>query len=197
MNWRWIAPLGLLAIGLGAYIFLVEHRTLSRTVLDERKGALLPAFVVDKVSRIEIARHGQRIAFVRKFSPSGAPNVARWNMIYPRHSALDKQAIDTLISELEWVEPLRRLNAIGPRDLDRFGLALPRLRVRFWVLGKPHRLVVGIKEPRGQGYYALGDDRAVAFVVGKEFVETLARPSSAYVQRAEVPASDAGVTVPP
>lgn len=191
MSWRLIVPLAVIALGLAAYITFVEHHTLSSGQLQSRKETLLPTFMVQEVSRIQIAHRGKRIIFVRKHVNPAVHTAGQWRMVYPKQAALDKQAIDTLVSELEWMEPLRRLQALSKQDRTQFGLETPWIRLSYWVKGRRYILAIGRKDFRSQGYYAQGDDLSVAYVVNEEFVQHLKQDAAHYLPQAQ-PASDAG-----
>lgn len=181
VNWRLIAPLAALVLGLGVYVFVIDQTRLSSDELQSRKGTLLPSFVVTKVTRIEIAHRGKRIAFVRRGFDPAAHKPGQWQMVQPTATGIDKQAFDTLISELEWVEPNRRLDGITERDRTQFGLAQPWVRLSYWVQQRRHVLLIGKKEPRSLGYYAQADDNEVAYVVNAEFVSRLTMQGKDYL----------------
>lgn len=193
VNWRLIGPLAAIVVGLGVYVFVFDQTQLSSGDLRSRNSTLLPSFIVTKVTRIEIAHGGKRLAFVRSGLDPGAHTLGQWHMVHPRKTAIDKQAIDALIAELEWMEPTRLLQGINERDREQFGLTHPWIRLSYWVRQRRHFLVIGKKEPRSLGYYAQTDDRTVAYVVSPEFVARLTMQAQDYLAKREAEAeADAG-----
>jgi hypothetical protein len=170
--------LGLLAIGLIAYVVLFDRGTLSSRELDQRKGSVLPQLVRARVDKIEIQRKGKTTVLSR--DSAGEDEASLWQVKVPYQAKADPNAVDSLLSALEWIEPRRRLKNISGADRKQFGLAKPRYRLWFTVGKVRVPLLFGNETPQGDGLYAQAADATTVFVVGKDALEALDHDSEYY-----------------
>lgn len=165
--------LGVIAAGLLAFILLYERDTLSSQDLDQRKNRVLPSFVRDRVTRIELLRDGRGVTLERAPDPLQEGVMGPWRETAPMQVAADQEAVDVLVGELEWLQPRRVFEDLRPEDQARFGFDKARIEVRYTVGKQRHSLRLGGEETTGLGLYARTDDKDVAYVVGKDLFEAL------------------------
>ena len=177
-NARTTIVLGLLAIGLAAYVILFDRGTLSSRDLDQRKGSVLPELVRARVDKIEIQRKGKTTVLTR--DSAGEDEASLWQVKVPYQAKADPNAVDSLISALEWIEPRRRLRNVSEADRKQFGLVTPRYRLWFTVGKVRVPLLFGNETPQGDGLYAQASDATTVFVVGKDALEALDHESEHY-----------------
>lgn len=168
MKTRTTVILSLIAIGLLGYIYFFEQHLVSTGESELRQGRLLPRMIRDKVSRIDIERGGKHLVLERSLGDEGA---GTWMLVAPLKDEADEDAVEALLSTMEWAESRRTLHNIGESDRKNFGLSAPRIRIVFTVLGETPSLAIGGDDPRGQGAYAQLDDTQTAYVVGTDLVE--------------------------
>lgn len=165
--------LGVIAAALLAFILLHERDMLSSADIEKRKHHVLTRFVRDRVTRVEIRRNGKAVVLERAPDPALEGTFGPWKESAPMQVAVDQEAIDVLLGELEWLQPRRVIENLSAEDQQRFGFTKPRMEVRY-ALGKQRGvLLVGNDEPTGLGLYARGDDTDKAFIVGKDLFEAL------------------------
>lgn len=165
--------LGVIAAGLLAFILLHERDMLSSQDLDQRKNRVLPSFVRDRVTRIELLRNGQNVTLERAPDPLQEGVMGPWRETAPMQVAADQEAVDILVGELEWLQPRRVFEDLRAEDQARLGFDKPRVEVRYTVGKERHSLRLGGEETTGLGLYARTDDEDVAYVVGKDLFEAL------------------------
>lgn len=179
MSRRTTIVLGIIALAMAAFIVFFESGMLSTGELEARRGRVLQRFVRPRVTDVEVRRTGdgeeQRIALHREREEDlDEFELGQWRITAPIESDADQDAVDQLLSALEWLEARRSLSGITDEDRQRFGLAEPRASVRFSVAGEDVTVALGGEDPRGEGVYVAVSDRPdEAFVVGQDFVEAL------------------------
>lgn len=169
--------LGVIAAVLLAFIVFVERRSLSTGELESRRDHVLRTFVRAKVTRVELVR-GDEPAIVFEREQAGDEDqedaFARWRLSAPVRSEADQDAVDSFLGALEWLMATRELRGISDEDRRLFGLDSPRFVVRYTVEGERYELRVGGEAPEGQeGVYAAVVGEDVAYVVGRDFVESI------------------------
>jgi hypothetical protein len=167
--------LAVLNAALLAFIFFVERGTLSTADVAGRSGQVLTRFVRDRVERVELARGDEEpIVLVRERDEDADElDLGTWRIAAPIEANADDDAVDSFLSALEWLSARRTLEDITSEDRSRFGLDEPRFTVRFSVADEEVELRVGGEAPTGEGVYASVEDRAKAWVVGQDFVESI------------------------
>ncbi len=170
--------LAAIALGLLAYILLIEKDTLSSRELQKREHSVLPEMIRDKVDHIEIQRKGVSTVLERRLEVTDEAGL--WRVTAPYEARADRDAVDTLLGELEWMDARRLLTDLSDADRKRFGFDNPRYRVRFRVGSLEVTALVGNESPRGDGIYVQGRDRKRAFIVGKDLVEALDKEPEHY-----------------
>jgi hypothetical protein len=165
-----LALAGVAAALLG-YIVFFERGTLSSGELEKRKESALPEFVRARVARIEIQRKGKITVLER--DAESTDEAGLWRVTAPYQAAADSEAVDTLLGELEYLDARRRIANVSAADRKSFGLDAPRTRLWFTVGKTRVPVVIGNDTPRNDGTYVQSSDPSVAFVAGKDLIETL------------------------
>jgi hypothetical protein len=89
-----------------------------------------------------------------------------WEIVQPIRADADKLAVGDFINTLSKLEVEREV-AAAPDDLKSFGLAEPSLTISFLAGEQKLELVVGDKNPIGDGYYAKTADRTRVFLIAQ------------------------------
>jgi hypothetical protein len=163
--------LAVVAAVLLGYILIVERGSLSSRELEQRKDSALPEFVRAHLSKLEIQRKGQTVVLER--DPNDTDEGGLWRVTAPYRAPADRDVVESLVGELEFLDARRKLEHVSAEDQKRFGFDAPRYRVWFTVGKLRAAMWVGNESPRGDGVYMRGSDPGTAFVVGKDLVETL------------------------
>lgn len=171
MNQRTTLGLLVVAVALFAFIVLYERKTLTTPELEGRSSRLVERFVRGRVDRITVEGTHGRIELAR--DPGADGELGPWRIVAPLHADADEEAVESLLSTLEWTEPTRTLEGPSRDDLRRFGLDRPRVTVRLRMLGETTLLMVGRDDPSGDGVYAQVVGNPEAHVVGKDVLEAL------------------------
>ncbi|MCC7536056.1 MAG: DUF4340 domain-containing protein, partial [Deltaproteobacteria bacterium] len=174
---------------LGIFIFAWERHQVTSGETSEREGRLLPTFVRDRVTRLEITRGGKKIVLERP-TPEEPGLMVDWRLKQPVAGAADDDAVDSVVGALEWLDARRTVGTVSDADRQRFGLDRPRVRLTYTLSGgTTGSLVVG-GPAEGEGVYVqAGDD--VVHVVGQDLFEALDHDANHYRDKsiAEVRAS--------
>jgi hypothetical protein len=174
MSKRSVIALAAVAAALAAFIFFYERHLLSTGDVSDRADRLLPTFVRDRVTRLEIEREGGNLVLARE-QEDGAEEgeLGEWMLVEPVRSETDFDAVDSVLGALEWADARRSIEGVSAEDRTTFGLAEPRLRAFYTVAGERVPLAFGGEDPQGSGVYAALEDETVAYVVGKDLFEAL------------------------
>jgi hypothetical protein len=167
--------LGVVAVAMALFIVLFERGTLSTSELQARGNRVVRSFVRPRVTDVEIERGQVRIAIHREREEDlDAFEIGHWVLTHPIRTDADQDAVDSLLSALEWLEARRTLEGISEQDRRTFGLREPRAVVRFVAADRHVTVSVGADDPRGEGVYVgVSDDPDRAWVVGRDFLEAL------------------------
>jgi Domain of unknown function (DUF4340) len=165
--------LGGVALVLLAFIVFFERGSVSTRERQERKGQVLDTFVRDRVTRIEIQRKGVTTVLVREPAKSGddISGGTGFRVEKPYSAGADRDAVESLISALEFVLPKRSLGELTDKDAAQFGLDKPRYRVTFQAGRDGASFSIGADSSDGSGAYL--QSGKLAYVVGKDLVEAL------------------------
>lgn len=149
--------LGLLVIlaALGAYLYFVESK---RTPGDDGpKKEKVFNVEADKIEEIAIKAESGEQTTLRK---SGT----EWQIVAPSPGRPDASEVTGLTSSLSSLE-MQSVVEENPADLKEYGLAEPRVEVRFKSGGQEQVLQIGQKTPPGSDLYAKrGNDKKVFLV---------------------------------
>lgn len=165
--------LGGVALALLIFIVVYERGTVSTTEREQRSGRVLDRLVRERLSKVTIQRKGVTTVLTRGRDEKNDLDLGQWQVAAPFASIADQEAVDTLLGELEWLMGRRTLTGVKPEDIARFGLDKPRYRVTFTVGRDVSTFIVGKDSPQGDGTYVQASDPTVAYVVGKDLVESL------------------------
>jgi hypothetical protein len=145
--------------GLGAYIYFVESKKPEEAAA--RIGPKLFTVTADSISEVTVAlAHGDTTT-LKKVNGT-------WQITAPVQAPADQGTVTSLVDGLATVDELRTV-AENPRDLAQFGLAAPRVVVRFaGAGGKPSgQLLIGDKTTTlGDVYAKVANTRKVLLVPG-------------------------------
>ena len=173
------AGLAVTATAALVLILVWERHGLSTGELEARRGQLVTHFVRDRVSELTIEREGGNVVLFRERENDDDDELGEWKLREPIETTTDTDAVDSLLSSVEWATARRTLAGISAADVERFGLDEPRVRLRFRI-GDPahggaeeHVLALGGDDPQGAGVYAQLDDATDAYVVGRDLYEAL------------------------
>lgn len=164
-----------IALGLLGFIVFVERGSLSTTERELRKGRVLDNFVRERVTRVELQRHGVTTVLVRVApNPDDPLDLGGWQVEAPYKAKADSVEVDSLLGALEWAEARRSIGAASPEDIKRFGLDAPRYRVRFLAGREEGGFVIGAPAADGSGAYLKPRGSDAVYVVGPDLLEALA-----------------------
>lgn len=172
---RALAPamLAATALGLVAYIVLVDRHVQAPTEVIARKGRLFPTWDNAHTTSIELRSDGGTLELVREGDAS-------LDYAFKDGSGIDPAAVDRLVSLFEYGIPIRTLGD-APKDFGaervRGAFTARAVRVPF-VLGGPS------PTPAGSSYLRVGE---TYFVVNADFAADLARSPDAYRDKTVVP----------
>lgn len=165
--------LSVLAGLLLAFILVFERGSLSTTDVARRSAHVLPRFVRERVTRVELVR-GQKPPMVLERAPAEDDGeLGGWRLAAPVEADADEDAVESFLGALEWLMPSRALSGLDDADRVRFGLAEPRFVVRFRVASELVTLRVGGPSSQPEGVYVAVEGQDQAFVVGGDFLESI------------------------
>lgn len=185
--------LGVIAAALLAVILIFDRGTLSTGQLEERAGRVLRSFARDSVTRVELVRGDEApIVFEREPPEEDEEEdeglaLERWRIVAPVRVAADQDAVDGLMSALDWLVIDRVLEDVGAAQRRTFGLDDPRFVIRYRVEAQEVVLRVGGEAPREAGIYVMveGEDRA--YIVGADLIESIDHDLSHFRERSLFP----------
>lgn len=162
------------ALALLLFIVFFERGSLSTTELEGRKGRVLDNFVRERVTRLELQRHGIKTVLVKvEPNPNDQLDAGGWRVEAPYHAKADREVVDGVLSALEWAEARRSLGEASAAELKQFGLDSPRYRVSFVAGRDSAGFAIGGPAADGGGAYLKRSDGPAVFVVGKDVIEAL------------------------
>jgi hypothetical protein len=162
------------AVSLLGFIWFFERGSMSTTERELRKGRVVDNFVKDKVSRLELQRHGVTTVLVKaEPDPKDPLDLGGWQVEAPYRARADSSEIESLLGALEWAEARRSLGDAKGDDAQKFGLDAPRYRVRFAAGREQGGFSIGARAADGQGAYLKPRSSDAVYVVGSELLEAL------------------------
>jgi hypothetical protein len=165
------------AVGLLGFIWFFERGSLSTTERELRKGRVVENFVRDKVTRVELQRHGVTTVLVKvEPNPKDPLDLGGWQVEAPYRAKADSTEVDSLLGAMEWAEARRSLGDASGGDAKQFGLDAPRYRVRFSAGREEGGFSVGARAADGSGAYLKRRDSDAVFVVGADLLDALEHP---------------------
>lgn len=178
MRARTLLLLGLLALGLGAYVLLLEGQRQPTAEQERRRGRLLPDLDREQLIALRFVSPGRPVlALARRGDRS-------WWIERPVRAPVDAAAMARLLAALELTEVLQVLSAEGARAPR--GLEPPRLRLTLVQRGAaPQTLAIGGPDASGLGLYvAVGRELRV---VPSSFAESVELEADALRERELLP----------
>lgn len=158
--------LALLAIlvALGAYLYFVESE---RTPGQDEDRETVFSVEADAIEEVAITSDSGEQTRLRKTGES-------WQIVEPITASADSSELSGLTSSLASLE-IQRVIDEQAADLDQYGLATPRVQVRFTAGGQEHRLSIGSKTPPGSDVYARSNDEGRVFLIAAHLETTFNR----------------------
>lgn len=163
-----------IALGLLGFIFVFERGSLSTTEREQRKGRVVENFVRDKVTRVELQRHGVTTVLAKVApNPDDPLDLGGWQVEAPYKGKADSNEVESLLSALEWADARRSLGEASDEDWKTFGLHAPRYRFKFLAGREEGGFSVGARAADGQGAYLAPRGTKTVYVVGSDLVSAL------------------------
>ncbi|MBK6848132.1 MAG: DUF4340 domain-containing protein [Proteobacteria bacterium] len=178
MRARTLLLLGLLALGLGAYVLLLEGQRQPTAEQERRRGRLLPDLDREQLIALRFVSPGRPVLALARRGDRG------WWIEHPVRAPVDAAAMARLLAALELTEVLQVLSAKGAR-MPR-GLEPPRLRLTLVQRGATTQtLAIGGPDASGLGLYvAVGRELRV---VPSSFAESVELEADALRERDLLP----------
>ncbi len=167
------------ALGLAAYVVLVDKDHVSDTERAARPKNVFPAFRRDEMSRVEITTDKEKLVFERALADDAGDR--DWTMTSPRAEKVEPDAVDRLMGALEFATFVRKVDANSPgmQPVRAHGsITMGKLVLEF-SLGQP------APSPEGASYFSVRGEGS--WVVSKELVTELLKGSDGYRSRSIVP----------
>ncbi|MDP3277653.1 MAG: DUF4340 domain-containing protein [Deltaproteobacteria bacterium] len=163
-NLRTTAALGAMVL-VGTGILLWSNRRVPDIVRDERHARVFSALRRDQIQSIVVDRGREQFECVKEGG--------RWHVtVAGRRVDADETEVERLLSEAEFLQPIRQLGTLDHYARTRFGLAAPRARVTLRESSNGARLNFAIGS-------IIEDERAVyveyegrGFVVSRTIADT-------------------------
>ena len=156
-SFRSIAVLGVLLVGLVAYLYFVD----SKKPVDqtEEKAKVFAGLEADKIEEIKIDTVAGDATVAQKASDG-------WKLVTPTPARADDSELSSITSNLASVT-IERVVDEAPKNLGDYGLKEPVVQVSFKTKGaKNYRtLDLGTKTPTGSDMYARVDGDKKVFLV--------------------------------
>jgi hypothetical protein len=172
MSRRTTIGLAIVAGLLALYILVFEREGLSDSDTLSRRGSVFVEFDRERVTRLTIEREPASIVIQRRESSGEEDEFsAKYDLVEPVRAEADVDAVDALLSSIEWAEDRRRLEEQTPEDLARYGLDSPALSGSMVVAGREIPFRFGGTDPQGGGRYLSVADPTVVYVVGNDLFE--------------------------
>ena len=158
MKWRSSLAylLVLLLVGGYYYYFEVFQQEQRETAAKEAKKVF--HFQTDSVSALTLQSKGQPPVELKKEE--------QWQIVAPIRTEADKFSVHDLLGALSKLETEREIVA-APSELKPFGLLEPSLAVRVQAAGQWLELLIGEKNPIGEGSYAKTADKPAVFLIAE------------------------------
>jgi hypothetical protein len=166
----------LVAVALGLWLWLDRDRP-TEGERARRPNSVFAVWRRDELSRVEIAHEGETIVLQRDAAKDSA-----WRMTSPRAERCDQQAVERLLTTLEFALAKRKASEEG-----QLGLDAPRATGNVTMGGLVLRFALGGPSPRPENtsYFRVEGEGPV--VVTKELADDLLAPSDTYRDRSVVP----------
>lgn len=158
MKWRSLLAYFLVLLLVGGYYFyfeVVQKRQQETAAKEARK---VFHFQTDSVRALTLSGKGR--------DPVQLKKEAQWQIVEPIKTEADHFSVQDLLGALSNLEAEREILA-APNDLKPFGLLEPSFTLRFQAGEQPHELLVGDKNPVGDGSYAKTGDQARVFLIAE------------------------------
>jgi Domain of unknown function (DUF4340) len=156
-SFRSIAVLGVLLVGLVAYLYFVD----SKKPVDqaEEKAKVFAGLEADKIEEVKIDTVAGGTAVAQKAADG-------WKLVSPTPARADDSELSSITSNLASVT-IERVVDEAPKNLGDYGLKEPVVQVSFKTKGAKNfrTLDLGTKTPTGSDMYARIDGEKKVFLV--------------------------------
>jgi hypothetical protein len=158
MKWRNPLAYLLVLLLLGGYYYYFEVVQEKQKEMAAMEAKKVFHFQAEGVSAFTIEPKGKETLKLRK-----EPD---WQVVAPIKAEADKSSVDDFLSALSKLEAERDV-VNAPEDLRPFGLQEPSLAINFQAGERKLELLVGDKNPVGDGSYAKTSERPRVFLIAE------------------------------
>lgn len=166
-----------LALGVGAYVLIVDRGKPSSEELESRKDDLFPVFHRDELTQIDLEAGGVRATIVRRGDRDAGEDLF-WFVSGGSEEKADQIAVEQLLQTLEFA---RRIRKVEPGfDRAEAGLDNPRLKLAAKMGPDTFSVALGAdaKSPRGAAFAEIAGDGV--YIVSPDFVRGVLAPIDTY-----------------
>ena len=158
MKWRSLLAYFLVLLLVGGYYFYFEVVQKRQQEMAAKEARKVFHFQTESVRALTLSGKGRDLVQLKK--------EAQWQIVEPIKTEADPFSVQDLLGALSNLEAEREILA-APGDLKPFGLLEPPFTLRFQAGEQAHELVVGDKNPTGDGSYAKTGDQARVFLIAE------------------------------
>lgn len=170
-----------IAVALGLWLW-IDRDEVTEAERSRREDNVFPAWRREDVSRIEIAHEGETILLYKEPGEDGA-----WRTSSPREERVDQQAMERLMTTLEFATVVRKVGASAAGSDAQLGLEAPRAAGSVAMGSLRFRFALGAPSPRPEGSSYFRVDDGEPFVASRELTEALLASSDTYRDRTVIP----------
>ena len=159
----------IVALGFGGYLYFIDaERPVGEDTAKKKVFSYEPA----KINQLQVKSSSGEVTALRK-DAAGA-----WTITAPGQAPADRNGLSDIVTSLATLEEDRVVDD-NASDLKTYGLAPPRVDVTFHVDGEkePKRLLVGDKNPSGNGLYAKLENGNRVFLISNSLEATIDKSS--------------------
>jgi ribosomal protein L23 len=158
MKWRSSLAYLLVLLLVGGYYYYFEVVQKREKEMAAKEVKKIFHFQPDSVTALTLKAKDRETVQLKKEE--------RWELVEPLKTEADKFSVHDLIDALSKLEVEREIIA-APGDLKPFGLLEPSLTIRFQSGEQGYELLVGEKNPVGEGSYAKTADSTKVFLLAE------------------------------
>lgn len=184
---------------LGAFIYFVERKVTTTEERSRRADKIFRDFHRDKITKLEVFSEKGKVVVVKELSKTKEKKGeweegSLWRIETPYNTPADSSSVDGVLSEIEFLDEVRRIEGENAKNLSKFGLDKPSVKIKFWYGNKMVEMLFG-KEAPGEGIYLRTNSRPDAiFVVRKSSIESFTKEPADFRDRQLVSALSENLT---
>ena len=158
MKWRSLLAYLLVLLLVGGYYYYFEVVQKRQQEMAAKEARKIFHFQTDSVRALTLSSKGRDTLQLKK--------EAQWQIVEPIKTDADNFSVHDLLGALSNLEAEREILA-APDDLKPFGLLEPSFTIRFQTGEQGFELLVGDKNPVGDGSYAKTADHTRVFLIAE------------------------------